>query len=207
MDKQEYLNQISASVRPAKPQKTGLSGILSSTIFKVAMAGGLGVILLAIIGSLLGGGKSSVKEELQELDLYVGSTMSAISDYQPNLKSSALRSYSASLYSVLSNTSRDVNNYLVGAYGEREAAPSKTMTEDEKLHLDGLESELFSAKINGILDRIYAHKMAYEISMIMSREGSVYERVSDASLKTAIETSYNSLNNLYSEFDGFSETK
>lgn len=207
MDKQEYLNQISASVRPAKPEKTGLSGILSSTIFRVAMVGVIGVILLAIVGSIIGGGKGSVKEELQELDLYIGSTMSVISDYQPNLKSSSLRSHSASLYSVLSNTSRDVNNYLVGAYGESEATASNTMAEDEKLHLDGLESELFSAKINGILDRIYAHKMAYEISMIMSREGSVYERVSDASLKTAIETSYNSLNNLYSEFEGFSETK
>ena len=141
------------------------------------------------------------------LNIYMDSTMGAISNYQGNLKSSALRSHSASLYSVLSNTKRDVSGYLTEVYGSREAEPTKTMEADEQLHADGLNSDLFNAKINGILDRIFAHKMAYEITMIMSRESALYERASDAELKSALESSHNSLSTLYSEFNEFSETK
>ncbi|MBR0488169.1 hypothetical protein IJJ39_00625 [Candidatus Saccharibacteria bacterium] len=202
MDNKEYLEQISASVRPATKSKG--KGILSSPIFKISVIGIIAFILIAILGAVLTGGRPSIKDETIELQLYVSSTMKAISDYQSDLKSSNLRSHSASLGSILSNTSRDLTNYLESTYDS--AKPSSTAESDEQLHLEGLESDLFEAKINGILDRIYAHKMAYEISMIMSRESSIYEHVSDSSFRTKLESSYNSLNTLYTEFNEFSET-
>ena len=203
MDSKAYLDQISASVRPTKPSRQ--HGILSSPIFKVSIGGLIALIFIIILGSVLGG-TTSAKDEAIELNLYINNTMQAISDYQPSLKSSNLRSASASLYSVLSNTTRDLSAYLDSAYGS-DAKATATMESDAALHLDGLTSDLFEAKINGILDRIYAHKMSYEISIITSKESSLYTRLSDDTAKSSLGSSYNSLQNLYDEFNNFSETK
>ena len=70
-----------------------------------------------------------------------------------------------------------------------------------------MESELFEAKINGILDRIYAHKMAYEVSMFLSEESDLMNLTKNEALKEALSSSYNSLENLYNSFNDFSETK
>ncbi len=202
MNGKEYLEQISSSVRP---EKKPTKGFLSSTLFKVIIGGIVGFIIIAIVGMALGDKTVSVQDEALELNLYIDSTTGAISKYQPSLKSSALRSYSASLNSVLSNTTREVETFLENTYGRDKSRPDKTMEEDEKLHADGLDTDLFEAKINGILDRIFAHKMAYEITMIMSRESDIYDRVSDGNLRTALDSSYNSLTNLYEQFNNFSE--
>ena len=75
------------------------------------------------------------------------------------------------------------------------------------LEKDGLSEELFEAKINGILDRIYAHKMAYEISLITARESQIIKSVNNDVLKEALVKSYDSLGVLYDKFNDFSETK
>ena len=84
---------------------------------------------------------------------------------------------------------------------------NKNLEEDANLAKDALDSELFEAKINGLLDRIYAHKMAYEVSALMSEESEISSATNDASLKSLLTTSYDSLKNLYDRFNGFSETK
>ena len=204
MNNKEYLEQISANVRPEK-KSTG-NTIFSSMIFKVVAGGVLAFILIAIFGAILSGGRVSVKDEVLDLQLYLDTTSEAISSYQSELKSSNLRASSASLNSVLSNTSRELADYIETTYG-RDAKATTKMKDDEKLHADGLDADLFEAKINGILDRIYAHKMAYEISMIMSKESDLYDRVTKAEFREFIESSYNSLDTLYNEFNEFSETK
>ncbi|MBQ2660461.1 hypothetical protein IJF86_03545, partial [Candidatus Saccharibacteria bacterium] len=75
------------------------------------------------------------------------------------------------------------------------------------LNRDSLESDLKSAKINGILDRIYARKMAYEISLLLGEESAIYNATEDTSLKSVLGDSYSSLSNLYDKFNDFSETK
>ena len=206
MDSKEYLEQISAGVGPGKSAKKG--GFFSSTIFKVILGGVVLFALIIGVGAALGGSKGpDTKDQALELNLYIESTMGAISNYQTKLKSSILRSHSASLNSVLSNTTRDVSSYLETAYGKSKAKATKAMKEAEKLHADGLDADLFQAKINGILDRIYAHKMAYEISIIMSKETGLRERINDSGFKGALDSSYSSLTNLYEQFNTFSETK
>lgn len=203
MNGQEYLDEISKSVRPEKAPN-GKAGILKSPIFKVGVIGVVVFIFLAMIGAVLGGGsKMTLEEELVTFDLYLGSTMEAISKYQPSVKSSELRADSASLYSVLSGTERETVTYLTEAYDFDRA--DDTLVEDENLHKDELEQDLFQAKITGILDRIFAHKMAYEISMIQSKESEIYDKVTDEAYKSTIESSYNSLETLYSKFNDFSE--
>ena len=204
MDDKEYLKQISASVRPEKKPKTSF---MSSTLFKVGMGGIVAFIAIMIISSIISGAKGDVKTQSIALKLHLDDTAAVISVYQKSVKSSGLRSSSASLYSVLSNTSREVGDYLTDKYSYKAGSENKNLKDAAALHKDGLETDLFEAKINGILDRIYTHKMAYEISLIMTEESSIYNASGNETLRGILETSYNSLDKLYEEFNNFSETK
>ena len=202
MDRKEYLAQISASVRPEKKSKLSF---MSSNVFKFCGIAVVLMIVLMIVGTLIGNGKTSLKDQVVSLKLHIENTSGVISDYQPKVKSSTLRSSSASLHSILASTSGNLDGYISEKYGKN--ANEKKLGEAAALEKDKLESDLFEAKITGILDRIYAHKMAYEISLITSEEASIFKATSDESLKQILTTSYNSLENLYANFNDFSENK
>jgi len=129
-----------------------------------------------------------------------------IQEYQPNVKSSELRSYSASLYSILSNTDNGLTEYLDQRYNIKDKDIKSNIVEEATLEKDGLTADLFEAKINGVLDRIYAHKMAYEISLITAEEASLVKITKNEDYKAILTDSYNSLTTLYEKFNNFSET-
>ena len=200
MDNQEYLKQISQTVRPEKKSREWMS----SPILKVAVGGILAFIVIMVIGSVITGGKTSLKEQTISLKLHIENTMNVVSEYQTNLKSSNLRSSSASLSGVLSDTNRKLTEYIENKYSDKD---TEDLEEEATAHKDELKNDLFEAKINGILDRIFAHKMALEISLITAEESSIYDASKDENLQSILEGSYNSLNNLYNNFNDFSETK
>ncbi|MBR5647536.1 hypothetical protein IKW73_01145 [Candidatus Saccharibacteria bacterium] len=196
MDGQSYLNEISMANRPAPKSKMDF---MKSKFFIVGAIGVVGLILLLIIGAVLGGG-SSVKDQTITLKVRLDNTAALVGDYQPSIKSSILRSSSASLYSVMTNTSRELGEYL----GE-EKVPAK-ITEDEDAHKEALSSELFEAKINGVLDRTFTYKMVYEISLITTMERRIANSAKSDDLKNILETSLESLDNIYNALNNFSET-
>ena len=205
MDNQAYLNQISASNRPAKKSK--LAGILSSKFFLVGVIFLVVLILIMVVGSALTGGKTSSKDTIFSLILHTNNTSEVIEEYQPKVKSSDLRSYSASLNSVLSDINNKLTDFAVAKYNFKEKEVKKDITEKESAAKDALESDLFEAKINGILDRVYAHKMAYEISSIMTSEAQIIKSIKDEDMTDSLNKSYSSLQTLYDKFNDFSETK
>ena len=193
MNDQEYLKQISDEVR-------------SSTAFKVGVGGLVAFIVLAIFGTILSSGKVDLKTRCAALRLRLTNTAEVISDYQNNIKSSALRSNSASLRAVLSDTSNKLLGYLEEKYSLKDGRESKDLKEEAKLNKENLEASLFEAKINGILDRMFAHEMAYEVSLLITEETSIYN-AGDSALKSIMETSLTSLKSLHEIFDNYSETK
>lgn len=204
MDTKEYLEQLNASVRPTKRAVTK-GNFFASKAFKI-LAGLVGaIIFFTIIGIIISNSKDNLKERTIDLKLHLDNTGIIISDYQQYVKSSELRSSSASLSSILSSTVGQLNDYLLDKYKMKKV--EKKRGEAATLEKDKIESELFTAKINGILDRIYAHKMSYEISLIMSEESAVYKATKDEQLKNILNTSYNSLENLSPKFSDFSEGK
>lgn len=200
MDGQEYLNQISATVRPEKKSKMSF---MNSTIFKVIAGAVVAFIAIVIVGAIINGGKAGAKDQAIALKLNIDSTLSVISKFQPSVKSSDLRSSSASLYSVLSNTNRELTNFITENYDYNSKNDDKKFADDVALERDGLESALFEAKINGVLDQVYANKMAYVISLISTKETSLYNATSNEELQSLLTTSYNSLKNLYDKFGDF----
>ncbi len=188
--------------RPAKKSKIDL---FKNKFVLVGIICVAGVILMAIVGAVLGGGKSGLKEQSISLKIRLDSTSEIISNYQGLVKSSYLRSNSTSLSGILSNTNRDLSNYITEKYKSSDA--EKKVQEDEDTHKANLDAELFEARINGILDRIYAHKIAYEVSLIMSMESKLYDATSDDALKEILNTSYDSLTVIYEKFENYSEAK
>lgn len=209
MDGQEYLNQITESNKPKKKagNKKGISNILSSKIFKIGAIGLGALIVIIILGSILGGNKSNDKTLCYDLKLHLDSTSEVIQEYQQYVKSSILRSSSASLSGVLTNSSKELTDYLVDRYGFKDKDIDKKKVEAATAEKDEIANDLFEAKINGILDRIYAHKMAYEISLLTAEEARLMNTTNNETLKELLNTSYESLNNLYDKFNDFSETK
>ena len=201
---QDYLNQISAQNRPVKATKPG---ILNSKFFMIGMIGIVALIIIIIIGSILGGNKSDEKNLSFALKLHLDNTTEIISSYQSSVKSSNLRSYSASLTSVLSNTNRELTDYITEVYDYKEKSIPEKIVEEATILKDALDTDLFEAKINGNLDRIYAHKMVYEISLLMSEEARLISMTKNSGYKNALTESYESLNTLYDSFNKFSETK
>jgi len=204
MEGQEYLNQISATSKPMAVKKEGL---FSSKLFIWIMIALAALVFIVIIGSIIGSGKGGEKDLGYALRLHLTNTGSAINTYQENIKSSELRSNSASLYSVLSNTNRELSNYLSAKYKIKDSDIDKKIVAEATTAFNTLSTELFQAKINGILDRVFAHKMAYEITLLLSEEKKLIEVSKNEALDEALTTSYKSLENLYPKFNDFSETK
>ncbi len=202
MDGQDYLNQISQSNRPVAKKENKL---FSSKLFIFGIGALVLLIITIILGAILSGNKGGEKNLSISLLLHLDNTSDLIEEYQPNVKSSNLRSSSASLYSVLTNTSSSLSAFLEEKYEFNTKDIEENVTEAAELDKEELETELFNAKINGLLDRTYAHKMTYEIAIFLAEESKLLNSTSDASLKSIIETSHDSLENLYDAFDNFSE--
>lgn len=204
MDRQEYLSSISKDTRPQAKQKTNF---LSSPFFKVILIGIGALILVGILSGIFSNLKSSEQTKSISLKLHIDNVVTNINTYQPAIKSSTLRSYSASLSTVLSDTSQKLTTYLTDKYEFKDKnVDEKLKAEEDKLSA-ALDAELFEGKINALLDRTYARKMAYEISIITNRESEIYKSTKYSDLKEILKSSHDSLSNLYDKFNNFSETK
>ncbi len=205
MDGQEYLNQISASNR-TNDQSKG-KNFLTSKYFLFGAGAVIALIVIMIIGAVLSSGKSSEKDNSISLMLHVTNTVTTVDEYQQYIKSSDLRSSSSSFSGVLHNTEKDLLPYLESKYNYDAKKVSDKILAKTTSDNEALNNELFEAKINGILDRIFAHKMAYEITMIMAEESQIIKTTKNDGYRDLLNTSYSSLENLYNKFSDFSETK
>lgn len=203
MDGQEYLNQISASSRPEQESK--LKAIIKSKFFLVGAIGLVALIIIMIIGAALGSGKGGEKNLSIDLYLHVDNTKAEIDTFQNDIKSSDLRSSSASLSGILGNTVSKMGDFLEKKYSLKPKNIEKKVVEQATAEKDALHNELFEAKITGALDRIFAQKMTYEISMIMAEENKIMKISKSNELKDALKESHDSLENLYNNFNDFSE--
>lgn len=205
MDGQEYLNQISATTKPTQV-KGGKFSFLKSKYFLLGAGTLVALIIIMIIGAILGSGKGNEKIYATDLLLHVNNTASVVEEYQPYIKSSELRGYSASFKSLLDVIGKDVEDYLKEKYDFKNA--DKEVAEEADEMKEELSNELFEAKINGYLDMTFAHKMTYETEMMITEMNKLNRVTKNDVLKGKLEGSHkSSLENLNKNFDDFSEAK
>ena len=207
MDSQDYLDQISRSAKPIGSKKGGIGGIISSKWFKWGAIALGALVVLAILGSVLSVKKETAEDKCIVFKFHLEKVSEAITEYQPKIKSSHLRSLSATLNGVFTDTASKLTVYLNNNYAFEDKKLDDSIEEEAELYRDNLMNDLFEAKINGRLDRVFAHKMALEIYSAISDEASISEiATDDEELKSLLENSTTSLNNLYTQFNDFSET-
>ena len=148
-----------------------------------------------------------MKDLTVSLKLHIEGTSTEVKNFQPSIKNSGLRANAASLYTVLSNFDSSINNYVVDKYSYKKGSESKKSKSKAEKAQQTLHDELFEAKINGLLDYVFAHKMANEISLIKSEMATIEKTASDKALKEILGSPYESLGNLYELFNNFSEAK
>ena len=135
--------------------------------------------------------------------LHIDNTNNSVDTYRENLKSSALRSYSASLNSVLSDTSNKLTAFATSAYEYKPKNVDPKVVAAATTAAQELNDELFVAKINGSLDNMYDLKMVYEISTIMTQEEAILAATKNEDLTGILSPSLESLSTIYKNFDEY----
>lgn len=204
MDSQAYLNQISAKGGSRKSS----NGPLSSKVVKLGLIGAGALVLILVVGMLLGGSGDTLKNKIIFLKLHTTNLSSTLGTYQSKLKSSNLRSSTAQLRTILDSTASSLSERIKAAYKITDSKEiDKAVTKKENTLSQQLKDDLFNAQINGLLDRTFASKVAYEITVVTSREKELIKLTKNAEFKEMLESSLKSINNLYNNFNNYSEAR
>lgn len=202
MNDLEYLNQISA-----KANQSSKTGFFDKKM-KIVLGVLGGVILLAIALMSIGGNSSTpeatVSSELTRLYTRASELSKTITKYNSSISHSALRSNGAQLSTLLTEITTSTSSYLTNNLG---TDPKKlTLTESDAANISKLDDDLKKARLNGLLDRTYAHEMDYQIDYLLIIEESIHKKNSDSYLNAFIESSSSSLTLLKESFHNYSES-
>ncbi|MBQ6355230.1 hypothetical protein IJJ18_02310 [Candidatus Saccharibacteria bacterium] len=201
MDNMAYLNQISASNRPAK---TSSGPFPFSPKIMIGLGAAIGaIILIIIIGSIFGGDKNSEQTLVQKLNLRSENLSRTIEEYNRDVKSSKLRSMGSSLRTVLNEASSRTSAILEEDFSSKKT--DKKVEESEATYIEEVNTALEDAKLNGLLDRVFVREMTYQIGILMSMESNISNKTKKSDLKDFLSGSYSNLENLYSEFSEYSD--
>lgn len=190
MNNLEYLNQISQSSRPVKTRNNP-SAIPIKFILKIVGGTILAFIALMIIGTALGNAGNKVSELSRQTYLRAANLNATVQAYGPQVKSSKLRSISASLSSVLTESSNQLANYLQtnkdGSKKDKEAlSPKQSIIDAETALAQETNNTLANARLNGLLDRVYANQIQLQVSLLLSLCAELYDRAKDPKLSEIV---------------------
>ena len=202
MNDLDYLNQISAGVPSSKPV---------APFFDKKTKTVLGIVAVAIVAIIVLFTVSSSAPKPLEADAELGriynrssSLLKTIDEYNRDVKSSSLRAAGSSLQTVLLELQSGSNSLLESYYGVK--ADSYPLTGEDSSLLEGTNSNLEKARLNGLLDRHYASELAYQFSHLMIVEDQAISKSSSHTISEFLEDSKSSLTQLQETFASFSES-
>lgn len=204
MDKLEYLNHISQSNRPVAPVKK--SFISGSLIVKILVIGVMLTALLICIGMVINTGPARATDLSRQLYTRIINVNKTISTYNPKLKSSQLRSISYSLSGTLTGTEAQLGAYLKATYPDSNAplSPSAETAQLETASITKINDTLYTAQLNGTLDRAYATQIHFQVSLLMSMTSELLSRDQDKNLSQILDNFYSNLNTIEQSLDNYS---
>lgn len=184
-----YLDEI------AGPQK---QPGMSNKLFLGIIAGAVLIIVIFFIALFSGGDSKAISTERLALRLQ---TLQKVSDgTHKNLKDSKLRALNSRLVTQLTNTNRDIAAPLKAA-GINIKKTDKKLTAQE--NGEKLTKKLEDARLNGMLDRVYANEMSHELETSAIMMENLFKSTKSKSLKKFLEDSYDDLSALQKEFEDY----
>lgn len=179
MNNLEYLNQISQENRPTSAKKSASM----SLIIKIAVGGLVAFLFIMCLGMALSAGKTSPTDLTKQLYVRTANLNTALTTYNKSLKSSQLRAIGTSLNGVLTSATASLTRYLASE-GDKEAdlnPPEKLLTVETET-IEALDTALNNAKLNGILDRVYANQIQLQVSLLVTFISQLEQRTKDTEL-------------------------
>lgn len=208
MDKQQYLNHISSnSGRPSSAAAPGETSLLDKLLvpknLKIILIALALIIILMIVAASLGSGAEKATELTGRLSLRLGNLNSTISSYSGKIKNPELRAISTSLSTTFTDTSRDLTALLPELEIDPGSLSESTSATLETDHITELNTVLYNASLNGILDRVYANNLTRETSLLVSLELDILSRTENTNLTALLTKSSTDLTALHSRISDF----
>lgn len=210
MNNKDYLEQIASETRPLVAKAPGFFGDklnLSMKQLKIIGIAVAAVIIVLFVAMIAGSGnKNSERDYVDTALLRTRDLSEVIDSYRTYIRSSELRSMAMSLKSVLTETNYNLTTSLTNDFGVKEPEkPNKESTTTEEAALIGeLNDSLEAARLNALLDRVFAREYTYQISLLISLETDIINRTQKESLKSNLTSSRTNLETLHEQFDNFS---
>lgn len=209
MNNKDYLDQIASEARPLVRKAPGFFGNtlnLSMKQLKIIGAVVISIVFILFIGMIAtSGNKNSERDYVDQAYLRVNDLSGIIDKYRTEIRSSNLRSMAMSLKSVLSETSYTLSSSLANDFGvESPDKPAKESTAEKEDALIGeLSSTLEVARLNAVLDRVFAREFTYQISLLISLETDILSRTKKEPFKTNLTSSKTNLETIHAQFNDF----
>lgn len=209
MNNKEYLDKIASENRPLTPRAPGFFGSklnLSMTQLKIIGAVVIVITLFLFIAMIASSGdKNSERDYVDQAYLRTKDLSEVIDNTRTQIRSSKLRSLAMSLKSILSETNYNLSSSLANDFGVKSVdkpAKQATATEEDTV-ISELSDALEAARLNAVLDRVFAREFTYQISLLISIETDIINRTKKEPLKSSLETSRANLDAMHEEFDKF----
>lgn len=209
MNNKDYLEQISSENRPLTKKAPGFFGNklnLSMKQLKIIGIVAAAIIVVLFIGLIAtSGNKSSERDYIDKAYLRTKDLSKVIDENRTKIRSSELRSMAMSLKSVLLEANYALSATLTNDFQVKSVEkPEKESTATEEAAIIGeLNDSLEAARLNGILDRVFAREFTYQISLLISLETDVINHSKKDLLKSSMTSSRSNLETLHEQFDNF----
>ena len=210
MNNKDYLDKIASEARPLTASAPGFLGsalhlsMKQLKIIGIAIAAIFLVLIIAMIAS--SGNKNTERDYVDTAYLRTKDLSKVIDDYRTKIRSSELRSMAMSLKSVLLETNYALSSTLTNNFEAKNPdTPEKESTAtDETAIIGELTASLEEARLNALLDRVFAREYTYQISLLISLETDIINRTKIDLLKSSLTSSRSNLETLHEQFDNFS---
>lgn len=210
MNNKDYLDKIASEARPLTASAPGFLGsalhlsMKQLKIIGIAIAAIFLVLIIAMIAS--SGNKNTERDYVDTAYLRTKDLSKVIDDYRTKIRSSELRSMTMSLKSVLLETNYALSSTLTNNFEAKNPdTPEKESTAtDETAIIGELTASLEEARLNALLDRVFAREYTYQISLLISLETDIINRTKIDLLKSSLTSSRSNLETLHEQFDNFS---
>lgn len=209
MNNKDYLDKIASENRPLTAKAPGFLGNkLNLTMTQIKIIGGVaGAILLVFIVAMIAtsGDKNPELKYVDQAYLRAEGLTNVIEDNRKLIRSSKLRSMAMSLNAVLTELSYILANSIVEDFGAKSVSDinKKPIAAKEEEAMGELADTLEAARLNAVLDRVFAREFTYQISLLISMETDIINHTKKEPLKTNIESSRTNLETIHEEFDSF----
>ena len=211
MDNMAYLQTIAKKSPNNQPKGGGFDLDILKKFLNIKTAIIAGIVLLFLI-VLMAVASSLNKVSTEDRDYLIRSTFAAtyldeliIEEYTEDVKSSDLRAMGATLRGTLKSIIARNTNSLLSVYGTELSEYEESYGAEEQTRINDIKNTFDTARISGMLDRVYLRELTLQIMVIYNYESEVNSRSENETIKSDTASDMENLNTVYNQFSEYKD--